>query len=306
MKPSITGNFPNSLLGSHFVCQIAVAPVRNAEGQVRLYILTFRAASDFDLARNSIHGSYKVPSTWASQLPRLLGLTRILTLIGGRQRSSVSSSKAASGVLDESDESTNDESTRYPLVIHTDRSTEHPSSNAVIRRHSSAEVHPNVLAENTRSVDSCEATTSHGPLSVVSTPSSAIRRPSGTGKRARRFFLNKTNSMFIGSAFNFRLDSSVEHGAGGIVINTDSGAQSKRNVSDKVAEMLSLGPDVNPEQKLHAPRTHPFTLKHYGPVKAVWDWLVLVLVIYTAIFTPFTAAFLLQEAKLRRRYHVSV
>lgn len=71
-------------------------------------------------------------------------------------------------------------------------------------------------------------------------------------------------------------------------------------------QMLSLGPDVNPEQKLHAPRTHPFTLKHYGPVKAVWDWLVLVLVIYTAIFTPFTAAFLLQEAKLRRRYHVSV
>ncbi|VDP80896.1 unnamed protein product [Echinostoma caproni] len=60
-------------------------------------------------------------------------------------------------------------------------------------------------------------------------------------------------------------------------------------------QMLSLGPDVNPEQKLHAPRIHPFTLKHYGPVKAVWDWLVLVLVIYTAIFTPFTAAFLLQE-----------
>ncbi|TPP59472.1 Potassium voltage-gated channel subfamily H member 7 [Fasciola gigantica] len=284
--------------GTHFVCQIAVAPVRNAEGQVRLYILTFRAASDFNVTKNSIQESYKgVPSTWASQLPRLLGLTRILTLIGQRQRSSTSSSNAASGVLDDSDESTIAEGIRHPLTIHTDRS---PG-----KRHSSAEVHANVLAEKSRSADSRDAITSRGPLSVVSTPSSGIRRPSETSKRARRFFLSKTNSMYIGSPFNFRLDSNVEHGAGGIVINMESGGQSKRNVSDKVAEMLSLGPDVNPEQKFQAPRIHPFTLKHYGPVKAVWDWLVLVLVIYTAIFTPFTAAFLLQEAKLRRRYHMA-
>ncbi|THD20275.1 Potassium voltage-gated channel subfamily H member 7, partial [Fasciola hepatica] len=290
--------------GTHFVCQIAVAPVRNAEGQVRLYILTFRAASDFNVTKNSIQESYKgVPSTWASQLPRLLGLTRILTLIGQRQRSSTSSSNAASGVLDDSDESTIAEGIRHPLTIHTDRSPEQSSLSAITRRHSSAEVHANVLAEKSRSADSRDAITSRGPLSVVSTPSSGIRRPSETSKRARRFFLSKTNSMYIGSTFNFRLDSNVEHGAGGIVINMESGGQSKRNVSDKVAEMLSLGPDVNPEQKFQAPRIHPFTLKHYGPVKAVWDWLVLVLVIYTAIFTPFTAAFLLQEAKLRRRYH---
>lgn len=29
--------------------------------------------------------------------------------------------------------------------------------------------------------------------------------------------------------------------------------------------------------------------------KAVWDWIVLLLVIYTAIFTPYVAAFLLNE-----------
>ena len=29
--------------------------------------------------------------------------------------------------------------------------------------------------------------------------------------------------------------------------------------------------------------------------KAIWDWIILLLVIYTAIFTPYTAAFLLNN-----------
>ncbi|PIO70269.1 cyclic nucleotide-binding domain protein [Teladorsagia circumcincta] len=32
-----------------------------------------------------------------------------------------------------------------------------------------------------------------------------------------------------------------------------------------------------------------------GPFKAVWDWIILLLVIYTAVFTPYVAAFLLRE-----------
>jgi len=39
---------------------------------------------------------------------------------------------------------------------------------------------------------------------------------------------------------------------------------------------------------------------HYSPFKAVWDWITLVLVIYTAIFTPYAAAFLLGEGITRR------
>lgn len=34
---------------------------------------------------------------------------------------------------------------------------------------------------------------------------------------------------------------------------------------------------------------------HYSPFKAAWDWLILILVIYTAIFTPYVTAFLLNE-----------
>lgn len=63
-----------------------------------------------------------------------------------------------------------------------------------------------------------------------------------------------------------------------------------------VLQVLSLGADVLPEYKLQAPRIHKWTILHYSPFKAVWDWLILLLVIYTAIFTPYSAAFLLNEA----------
>lgn len=65
--------------------------------------------------------------------------------------------------------------------------------------------------------------------------------------------------------------------------------------------MLSLGADVLPEYKLQAPRIHKWTILHYSPFKAVWDWVILLLVIYTAIFTPYSAAFLLSEVEEQRR-----
>ncbi|PWA17636.1 hypothetical protein CCH79_00008111 [Gambusia affinis] len=64
-----------------------------------------------------------------------------------------------------------------------------------------------------------------------------------------------------------------------------------------VVPVLSLGADVLPEYKLQAPRIHKWTILHYSPFKAVWDWVILLLVIYTAIFTPYSAAFLLNEAE---------
>ncbi|XP_069066860.1 potassium voltage-gated channel subfamily H member 2 isoform X1 [Pleurodeles waltl] len=69
------------------------------------------------------------------------------------------------------------------------------------------------------------------------------------------------------------------------------------NVTEKVTQVLSLGADVLPEYKLQAPRIHKWTILHYSPFKAVWDWLILLLVIYTAIFTPYSAAFLLNHVE---------
>ncbi|KAJ8886689.1 hypothetical protein PR048_012901 [Dryococelus australis] len=65
--------------------------------------------------------------------------------------------------------------------------------------------------------------------------------------------------------------------------------------------VLSLGADVLPEYKLQSPRIHKWTILHYSPFKAVWDWIILLLVIYTAIFTPYVAAFLLNEPNATKR-----
>uniref|UniRef100_A0A3B4GP24 Potassium channel, voltage gated eag related subfamily H, member 7 n=1 Tax=Pundamilia nyererei TaxID=303518 RepID=A0A3B4GP24_9CICH len=73
------------------------------------------------------------------------------------------------------------------------------------------------------------------------------------------------------------------------------------NVTDKVTQVLSLGADVLPEYKLQTPRMDKWTILHYSPFKAVWDWLILLLVIYTAIFTPYSAAFLLNDIEEQRR-----
>ncbi|XP_069841217.1 voltage-gated inwardly rectifying potassium channel KCNH7 isoform X3 [Dendropsophus ebraccatus] len=73
------------------------------------------------------------------------------------------------------------------------------------------------------------------------------------------------------------------------------------NVTEKVTQVLSLGADVLPEYKLQTPRMNKFTILHYSPFKAVWDWLILLLVIYTAIFTPYSAAFLLNDIEEQKR-----
>jgi len=44
---------------------------------------------------------------------------------------------------------------------------------------------------------------------------------------------------------------------------------------------------------LSASRTLPATIiLHYSPYKSAWDWLILLLVIYVAVSTPYVAAFL--------------
>ncbi|XP_026230378.1 potassium voltage-gated channel subfamily H member 6-like [Anabas testudineus] len=63
----------------------------------------------------------------------------------------------------------------------------------------------------------------------------------------------------------------------------------------QVTQVLSLGDDVLPEYKLQTPRIQKWTILHYSPFKAVWDWVILLLVIYTAIFTPYSATFLLSD-----------
>ena len=68
------------------------------------------------------------------------------------------------------------------------------------------------------------------------------------------------------------------------------------NIPQHIAQILSLGEDAVPDFRLPDSRRIPSTIiLHYSPFKAAWDWLILLLVIYTAIVTPYTAAFLMHE-----------
>ncbi|KAM9716108.1 voltage-gated inwardly rectifying potassium channel KCNH6 [Menidia menidia] len=73
------------------------------------------------------------------------------------------------------------------------------------------------------------------------------------------------------------------------------GMDRPHNVTEKVTQVLSLESDVLPEYKLQLPETTWWILLHYSPFKAFWDWIILILVLYTAVFTPYSAAFLLDE-----------
>ena len=66
--------------------------------------------------------------------------------------------------------------------------------------------------------------------------------------------------------------------------------------------MLSLGTDVLPEYKLQSPPMHPWTILHFSPFKAIWDWLVLALVTYTAVVTPYMASFVLAKDQEKEEY----
>ncbi|XP_062860051.1 potassium voltage-gated channel subfamily H member 6 [Trichomycterus rosablanca] len=85
-----------------------------------------------------------------------------------------------------------------------------------------------------------------------------------------------------------------------------------QNVTEKVTQdftaittlvflqALSLGASVLPEYQLHTPEINKWIMLHYSPFKAVWDWIILLLVLYTAVFTPYSAAFLLNELSRHR------
>ncbi|KAK8385728.1 hypothetical protein O3P69_016481 [Scylla paramamosain] len=89
--------------------------------------------------------------------------------------------------------------------------------------------------------------------------------------------------------------------AKGLFPNASKGHQKIDKVAHVGQVVLSLGADVLPEYKLQSPRIHKWTILHYSPFKAVWDWIILLLVIYTAIFTPYVAAFLLNEQEVARQ-----
>ncbi|XP_076628173.1 potassium voltage-gated channel seizure isoform X12 [Colletes latitarsis] len=93
----------------------------------------------------------------------------------------------------------------------------------------------------------------------------------------------------------------VKGGSTKSLLLENGGPQAKPLKGALKAEVLSLGNDILPEYKLQSPRIGKWTILHYSPFKAVWDWVILLLVMYTAIFTPYVAAFVLSDSDYNSR-----
>lgn len=51
--------------------------------------------------------------------------------------------------------------------------------------------------------------------------------------------------------------------------------------------MLGANIDLLPQYRQETPKTPPHIILHYCTFKATWDWLILLLTFYTAIFVPY-------------------
>ncbi|XP_068146127.1 potassium voltage-gated channel unc-103 isoform X2 [Drosophila tropicalis] len=125
---------------------------------------------------------------------------------------------------------------------------------------------------------------------------------------------NNTNSKPFDCVFRNTKYNSSEKGAQNImadryddILDKEAllGSKSEIRLPDPVDTVLSLGGNIIHDQKLQNNTYHKWTLLHYSPFKAVWDWIILILVMYTAIFTPYVAAFLLGEQDYQRKNNLN-
>ncbi|XP_049289603.1 potassium voltage-gated channel subfamily H member 2 isoform X1 [Anopheles funestus] len=152
------------------------------------------------------------------------------------------------------------------------------------------------------------------PISMKSLNSALSDRLCYTTK-AQKSFDNKSDKSLLSQANSVKsrskfspLSRKVSHKTNSFDTEPAEGAKEsllghkfEKILPEPVETVLSLGADVLPEYKLQSPRVHKWTILHYSPFKAVWDWIILLLVMYTAIFTPYVAAFLLSEPDYNQR-----
>uniref|UniRef100_A0A674C513 Voltage-gated inwardly rectifying potassium channel KCNH2 n=1 Tax=Salmo trutta TaxID=8032 RepID=A0A674C513_SALTR len=271
--------------GVCFSCKIDVVPVKNEAGLVIIFILNFELPTDPHILRSPTRElNHKLPIPW-------------LTL-SKQSTSSVYTSNAPPALSQGFSQSS--------PRLHCLRMDEECGSNCIVTSSHSCESLCSL--RHASSVDGIKTLRGraswHGKLQT---------RPSSTGgmtcmKSSLRNVTSDTTSdpnlirfqtfshMTQVNPLEYRLDPLVALPSAEMDIIAPCKLMDRTHgVTEKFTQVLSLGADVLPEYKLQTPRIHKWTILHYSPFKAVWDWVILLLVIYTAIFTPYSAAFLLSD-----------
>ncbi|XP_078320838.1 voltage-gated inwardly rectifying potassium channel KCNH6-like isoform X2 [Crassostrea virginica] len=327
---------------SRFLCSVLFAPVKNEQGEIIMFIINYEDITDAplknELAKNFKNSRAKEIDHEAVSSGKSRHRSFKLRLPSIRR--DISCKSKCIGVKDPENPGEPEE-IRSNLAI--PRSSLPPNSPPTYNR--TGEVLQQDKSAIPRRASSMEALDKQGVGKAESHSSvdglrRKVRRPRantistwGMGQLFRANIVNQASSdselaknrAKFADSFN-ELDGELGHSREEQVkdhrgpIFLPNVANMKHNVSEKVAQLLllicgeqakdkvkvlSLGADVLPEYKLQSPRIHKFTILHYSPFKAVWDWIILLLVIYTAIFTPYSAAFVLSEEK-KKSSHESI
>ncbi|KAM3864100.1 potassium voltage-gated channel subfamily H member 6a [Diretmus argenteus] len=316
-------------------CLVDVVPVKNEEGHVIMFILNFQELIDPSLKKVGFRQRVTQGWIWAGQSRRLK--MRLPTLRSMR-RPSLSKDQFEGVVVDYVQPNSEEvplKEFRIPskescmqseteALIEQDLDPPSPVAQTSPKRHSlltdrldpsgafprgtlpwscsQDSVHSFRRASSLDDIDGMRAEWTSRPRDRRS---SSNLKPSLNSTSDSDLMRHRTISRIPQVTLTFGSDRMRPPSPGEIEIIAPSKIKDRtQNVTEKVTQVtqvLSLGADVLPEYKLQAPRIHKWTILHYSPFKAVWDWLILLLVIYTAIFTPYSAAFLLNEVEEERR-----
>uniref|UniRef100_A0A3Q4MYW6 Voltage-gated inwardly rectifying potassium channel KCNH2 n=1 Tax=Neolamprologus brichardi TaxID=32507 RepID=A0A3Q4MYW6_NEOBR len=307
--------------GQCILCMVDVVPVKNEDGVVIMFILNFEVMTDESLRDHKQELNHRLPTWLVTGRPR--GFKLRLPLLRSLSNSKASLDDAEAGHIPTATPvSLHPEDHRSPESLAVPPHQTHGAhlvgplthSTPCVAPHHRLSLNPEGSASNCSLSHSRSRESFHSMRRASSVDEIEAMRPEWDRKNRRPINskLNILNSTSDSDLMRYRTISKIPQITLNFVdfkpdplIALPSGEMDiiapcklidrTHNVTEKVTQVLSLGADVLPEYKLQAPRIHKWTVLHYSPFKAVWDWLILLLVIYTAILTPYSAAFLLND-----------
>uniref|UniRef100_A0A3B4TBG7 Voltage-gated inwardly rectifying potassium channel KCNH2 n=1 Tax=Seriola dumerili TaxID=41447 RepID=A0A3B4TBG7_SERDU len=270
--------------GQCFLCMVDVVPVKNEDGVVIMFILNFEVMSEDTLQDHKQELNHRRPRGFKLRLPLLRSLSNSKVSLDDAE---------ASRLVGPFTQSSPCVAPHHRLSLNPDAS----GSNCSLSHSRSRESFHSMRRAS--SVDEIEAMRpdwdrKNRRASAVNSKSNILNSTSDSDLMRYRT-ISKIPQITL-NFVDFKPDPLIALPTGEMdIIAPCKLIDRTHNVTEKVTQVLSLGADVLPEYKLQAPRIHKWTVLHYSPFKAVWDWLILLLVIYTAILTPYSAAFLLND-----------
>ncbi|KAF6040258.1 hypothetical protein EB796_001472 [Bugula neritina] len=300
--------------GEKFPCSLLLAPVKNEHSEIIMFILNFE-----DMTESS-HKHKKNGLTTEGNIFSRLARRRKKPKLGSGEKSLVNGDKPCQPLIEVTSVEEGHEMTTLDKTNNNRLSVEPNSpgeistvsSSCLLTRDSTASASQKAQASSAYYNDD-HVTALFQPISRVrantldpgiftdETRSDVSLRPQLQPTSAKLEAEQRSKSLTEGLPSADQSSADQAYGSTGNLFPDSPPSHNSKHASAKMAQVLSLGTDAIPEYKLQSPHMHRCTILHYSPFKAIWDWLILLLVLYTAIVTPYVAAFLLSKDHQARK-----